>query len=64
MHKNLNFKERFYLEKRIILGNSNISGYSRKTIYIELKDSTMIQIRQSKVQLVYLSDSRQAIYRK
>ena len=66
-NKHSNFKERFYLEKRIVLGDS-ISAISRTldrsrtTIYTELKRDTVIQIRQGKSQLVYLADSGQATY--
>ena len=59
-NKHLNFEERFYLEKKIFLGDSipAIScalGRSRTTIYTELKRGTVIQIRQGKSQLVYLA---------
>ena len=55
------------LEKRIVLGDSIAAisralGRSRTTIYTELKRGTVIQIRQSKSQLVYLADSGQATY--
>ncbi len=41
-NKHLNFEERFYLEKRIVLGDSitaisHALGRSRTTIYTELK---------------------------
>ena len=66
-NKHLNFEERFYLEKRILLGDSITAisralGRSRTTIYTELKRGTVIQIRQGKSQLVYLADSGQATY--
>lgn len=66
-NKHLNFEERFYLEKRIVLGDSITAisralGRSRTTIYTELKRGTVIQIRQGKSQLVYLTDSGQATY--
>ena len=66
-NKHLNFEERFYLEKRIVLGDSITAisralGRSRTTIYTELKRGTVIQIRQGKSQLVYLADSGQATY--
>ena len=66
-NKHLNFEERFYLEKRIVLGDSIAAisrslGRSRTTIYTELKRGTVIQIRQGKSQLVYLADSGQATY--
>lgn len=66
-NKRLNFEERFYLEKRIVLGDSIAAisralGRSRTTIYTELKRGTVIQIRQGKSQLVYLADSEQATY--
>ena len=66
-NKHLNFEERFYLEKRIALGDSisaisRALGRSRTTIYTELKRGTVIQIRQGKSQLVYLADSGQATY--
>ena len=66
-NKHLNFEERFYLEKRIVLGDSisaisRALGRSRTTIYTELKRGTVIQIRQGKSQLVYLADSGQATY--
>ena len=66
-NKHLNFEERFYLEKRIVLRDSiaTISGSlsrSRTTIYTKLKRDTVIQIRQGKSQLVYLADSGQATY--
>ena len=53
MHKHLNFEERFYLEKRIVLRDSIAAisralGQSRTTIYTELKCGTVIQIRQGK----------------
>ena len=43
-NKHLNFEERFYLEKRIVLGDSitaisHALGRSRTTIYTELKRS-------------------------
>lgn len=49
-NKHLNFEERFYSEKRIILGDSIAAisralGRSRITIYTELKRGTVIQIR-------------------
>ena len=52
-NKHLNFEERFYLEKKIFLGDSipAIScalGRSRTTIYTELKRGTVIQIWQGK----------------
>ena len=64
-NKHLNFEERFYLEKRIVLGDSIAAisrslGRSRTTIYTELKRGTVIQIRQDKSQLVYLVYSGQA----
>jgi len=54
-NKHLNFEERFYLEKRIVLGDSIAAisralGRSRTTIYTELKRGTVIQIRQGKSQ--------------
>ena len=66
-NKHLNFEERFYLEKRIVLGDSitaisRVLGRSRTTIYKELKRGTVIQIRQGKSQLVYLADSGPATY--
>ena len=66
-NKHLNFEERFYLEKRIVLGDSIAAisralGRSRTTIYTELKCDTILQIRQRKSQLVYLADSVQATY--
>ena len=66
-NKHLNFEERFYLEKRIVLGDSITAisralGRSRTTIYTELKRGTVIQLRQDKFQLVYLADSGQAKY--
>lgn len=66
-NKHLNFEERFYVEKRIVLEDSITAisralGCSRKTIYTELKRGTVIQIRQGKSQLVYLADSGQATY--
>ena len=66
-NKHLNFEERFYLEKRIVLGDSIAAisralGRSRTTIYTELKRGTVIQIRHGKSQLVYLADSGQATY--
>lgn len=66
-NKRLNFEERFYLEKRIVLGDSIAAisralGRSRTNIYTELKRGTVIQIRQGKSQLVYLADSEQATY--
>ena len=66
-NKHLNFEERFYLEKRIVLGDSIAAisrtlDRSRTTIYTELKRGTVIQIRQGKSQLVYLADSGQATY--
>ena len=66
-NKHLNFEERFYLEKRIVLGDSITAisralGRSRTTIYTELKRGTVIQIRQGKSQLVYLADAGQATY--
>ncbi len=66
-NKHLNFEERFYLEKRIVLGDSIAAisralGRSRTTIYTELKHGTVIQIRHGKSQLVYLADSGQATY--
>ena len=66
-NKHLNFEERFYLEKRIVLGDSITAisralGRSRTTIYNELKRGTIIQIRQGKPQLVYLADSGLATY--
>ena len=61
-NKHLNFEERFYVEKRIVLEDSITAisralGCSRKTIYTELKRGTVIHIRQGKSQLVYLADS-------
>ena len=66
-NKHLNFEERFYLEKRIVLGDSIAAisralARSRTTIYTELKRGTVIQIRQGKSQLIYLADSGQATY--
>ena len=66
-NKHLNFEERFYLEKRIVLGDSITAisralGRSRTTIYTELKRGTVIKIRQGKSQLVYLADSGQTTY--
>ena len=66
-NKHLNFEERFYSEKRIILGDSIAAisralGRSRITIYTELKRGTVIQIRQGKSQLVYLANSGRATY--
>ena len=66
-NKHLNLEERFYLEKRIVLGDSITAisralGRSRTTIYTKLKRDTVIQIRQGKSQLVYLADSGQATY--
>ena len=66
-NKHLNFEERFYLEKRIVLGDSITAisselGRSRTIIYTELKRGNVIQIRQGKSQLVYLVDSGQATY--
>jgi len=66
-NKHLNFEERFYLEKRIVLGDSIAAisralGRSRTTIYTELKRGTVIQIRHGKSQLVYLADSGQTTY--
>ena len=66
-NKHLNFEERFYLEKRIVLGDSIAAisrslGRSRTTIYTELKRGTVIQIRQGKARLAYVADSGQATY--
>jgi len=51
-NKRLNFEERFYLEKRIVLGDSIAAisralGRSRTTIYTELKRGTVIQTEQA-----------------
>ena len=66
-NKHLNFEELFYLEKRIVLGDSITAisralGRSRTTIYTELKHSIVIQIWQGKSHHVYLADSGQTTY--
>ena len=66
-YKHLNLEERFYLEKRILAGDSITSiakalGRSRTTLYAELKRGTVEQRKQNKSIHMYLADYGQLTY--
>jgi len=68
-NKHLNLEERFYLEKRLLAGDSistiaKVLGRSRTTIYTEKKRGTVVQIKQNKSILMYLADHGQLNYEK
>ena len=66
-NKHLNLEERFYLEKRLLAGDSintiaKALGRSRTTIYAEKKRGTVVQIKQNKAVLMYVADCGQLAY--
>lgn len=66
-NKHLNLEERFYLEKRLLAGDSintiaKALGRSRTTIYAEKKRGTVVQIKQNKAVLMYIADCGQLAY--
>ncbi|WP_196589959.1 helix-turn-helix domain-containing protein [Pectinatus cerevisiiphilus] len=68
-NKHLNLEERFYIEKRLLAGDSITSiasdlGRSRTTIYNEIKRGSVIQIKQNKAGLTYLADTGQTVYKR
>ena len=66
-NKHLHLEERFYLEKRLLAGDSITSiakalGRSRTTLYAELKRGTVEQRKQNKSIHMYLADYGQLTY--
>ena len=68
-NKHLNLEERFYIEKRLLAGDSITAiasdlGRSRTTIYNEIKRGSVVQIKQNKAGLTYLADTGQTVYKR
>lgn len=67
-NKHLSLQERFYIEARLRLGDSISAiaaalGYSRTTIYAEIKRGFCTQIKRNKHIEMYLADRGQTSYK-